>query len=119
MDAGNRVRLEVARSKAARVVPALGWTTGMVRAVQTAAAGRLTHHDGACWHGRRRVARHRVQMLTNGGFLTTAAVEDSRLAVTPAGELALYLARLAPEHVHPDDASAYAARLRAVSRRAA
>ncbi|WP_158718300.1 DUF6884 domain-containing protein [Streptomyces albus] len=117
MDAENRVRLELATLTAAEKVPALGWSVGMVRAMEVAEAGRLVQRDGFAWDGRRKVARHRVLALANAGFLRIGRGADRRITPTPMGSLALYLARLAPEHVHPDDKSAYEARMAAVGRR--
>ncbi|MEU2086844.1 DUF6884 domain-containing protein [Streptomyces albus] len=117
MDAENRVRLELATLTAAEKVPALGWSVGMVRAMEVAEAGRLVRRDGFAWDGRRKVARHRVLALANAGFLAIGRGADRRITPTLMGSLALYLARLAPEHVHPDDKSAYEARMAAVGRR--
>lgn len=121
MDADNRLRLEIARLNAEEVVPTMGWSTGMVRAMEIAQAGRLYRRDGFMrdggvpgrWTGGRRVSRERVRMLAAAGFLVIGRGEDRKITPTPMGEAALYLAHLHPQGVHPDDKSAHAARLAA------
>lgn len=121
MDADNRLRLEVARSTAREEVPKLGWSRGMVRTMEIAHAGRLYRRDGFAWGsgrrgqftGGRRVARERVLMLANAGFLAIGRGADRAITPTPMGETALYLTHLHSEGVHPDDRTAHQARLAA------
>lgn len=125
MDADNRLRQEIVRSTARDEVPKLGWSRGMVRAMEIALAGRLYRRDGFAWAsgspgqftGGRRVARERVLMLANAGFLAIGRGADRAITATPMGEVALYLAHLHPEGVHADDKSAQEARLVASRKR--
>ncbi|MEO3976985.1 hypothetical protein [Streptomyces sp. CAU 1734] len=125
MDAENRLLLDIATSKAQCEVPGLGWSRGMVRAMELASAGRLYRRDGFAWAsgsagrftGGRRVARERVLMLARAGFLAIGRRSDRSIAVTAMGEVALYLAHLCPEGIHADDRTAHSARLIAHRRR--
>lgn len=125
MDADNRLRLEFAKSTAREEVPSWGWSRGMLRAMEIAQAGMLYRRNGFAWHSRdpgqfsggRRVARQRVLMLADAGFLAIGRGADRAITPTPMGETALYLAHLHPEGLHPDDRSAHEARLAAGRRR--
>ncbi|MFE1189930.1 hypothetical protein [[Kitasatospora] papulosa] len=127
MDADNRVRLWVAKSTAQQEVPSWGWSRGMLRAMEVAQAGKLYRRDGYAWQSRdpgqftggRKVARERVLMLANAGFLAVGREADRAITLTPMGETALYLARLHPDGLHPDDRTAHQARLAAGRRRGA
>ncbi|MEV0778889.1 hypothetical protein [Streptomyces sp. NPDC050428] len=116
-DEENRLRLVLARLTAEEEVPKLGWSSGMVSLMEQAAAGLLRSRDGAVWNGRRRVSRERTLMLARAGFLAGADDRDRPVGVTPAGEVALHLARLHPVGIHADDRAAYDARLAASRRR--
>ncbi|MFJ2218210.1 hypothetical protein ACIQVO_38430 [Streptomyces sp. NPDC101062] len=125
MDAENRLLLERAKDKARDEVPELGWSRGMVRAMEIAQAGRLYRRDGFAWDsgspgrftGGRRVARDRVLMLARAGFLAVGRKADRAITITPMGDIALYLVRLHPEGVHADDRAAHTARLAANQKR--
>ncbi|WP_217231394.1 hypothetical protein [Streptomyces anulatus] len=125
MDAENRLRLEIAKYTARDEVPKLGWSRGMVRAMEIAQAGRLYRRDGSAWDGGspgrftggRRVARERVLMLARASFLTVGHKGTRAITTTPTGDIALYLVRLHPEGVHADDRTAHAARLAANRKR--
>ncbi|MEV7157186.1 hypothetical protein AB0N77_21590 [Streptomyces misionensis] len=125
MDAENRLRLEMAKYTARDEVPKLGWSRGMVGAMEIAQAGRLYRRDGFAWDsgrpsrftGGRRVARDRVLMLARAGFLAVGRKDNRAITTTPMGDIALYLVRLHPDGVHADDRTAHAARLAANRKR--
>ncbi|MEU1827175.1 hypothetical protein ABZ502_32705 [Streptomyces abikoensis] len=116
MDADNRHRLTMARYLAQDEVPKLGWSKAMVSVMEQAAGGQLYRKDGFTWNGRRRVKKERVLMLVQAGYLSIGRGQDQRILMTPMGDTALFLARLHPEGIHPDDRTAYEARF-AVARR--
>ncbi|MGW7316338.1 hypothetical protein [Streptomyces sp. NPDC054865] len=116
MDADNRRKLSMNRHLAHDQVPKLGWSKDMLSVMEQAETGRLYRKDGFAWNGRRRVSRERVLQLGNAGYLSWRHGPDRRIMITPMGEAALYLARLYPDGLHPDDKTAYEARF-AVARR--
>lgn len=124
MDEENRIRMYVAQATAGDAVPELGWSAGMLRAMTVAEEGRLYRRDGftwrartpGVWEGGRKVAKERVRMLADAGFLAVGRGTDPQVTLTPMGAVALYLARLHPQGIHADDRAARLARWEAARR---
>ncbi|MFE4304757.1 toprim domain-containing protein [Streptomyces sp. NPDC056891] len=125
MDEPNRERLERAKGQASDVVPRLGWSQPLLDVMKLAAADRLTTGDDGLFRqpsegsgAGRRVSTPRVQLLLEAGFLAMPPEKAPLRLISPTaqGEQALFLAALYPEGIHPDDATAFDARLKAVRR---
>lgn len=125
MDEPNRLRLKLAEGQASDVVPGLGWSQPLLDVMKLAAAGRLTTDDDGLFRqpsegsgAGRRVNAQRVQLLLEAGFLAMPTEKAALRLIRPTaqGEQALFLAALYPEGIHPDDGTAYAARLKDVRR---
>ncbi|MFE7443808.1 DUF6248 family natural product biosynthesis protein [Streptomyces chartreusis] len=127
MDSDNRHLAALNGYLAEDTVPELGWTTGHVRALEAAETGRLYWRDGQArqaaehgvWSGGRKVSRERTQDLHTARFLTTVDAADGTrvLLLTPAGQVALELARLYPQGLYENDKAAYEARFARVAKR--
>ncbi|MEW1552245.1 DUF6248 family natural product biosynthesis protein [Streptomyces tsukubensis] len=127
MDADNRRLAAMNQHLAEGIVPALGWTAGHVRVLEAAETGRLYWRDEQArqaaehgvWNGGRKVSRDRTRALRDARFLAVVDAADGVgvLVLTPAGRVALELARLHPAGLHETDAAAYEARFARVARR--
>lgn len=127
MDSDNRHLAVMNAYLAKDAVPALGWTAGHVRALEAAETGRLYWRDGQArqaaehgvWSGGRKVSRERTRDLHAAGFLAAVRAADGArvLVLTPAGQVALELARLYPEGLYESDKAAYEARFARVAKR--
>jgi hypothetical protein len=127
MDSDNRHLAAMNAYLAKDAVPALGWTAGHVRALEAAETGRLYWRDGQArhaaehgvWSGGRRISRERTQDLHAARFLTAVRAADGArvLVLTPAGQVALELARLYPQGLYESDRAAYEARYARVAKR--
>ncbi|MFJ5635184.1 toprim domain-containing protein [Streptomyces goshikiensis] len=125
MEEPNRVRLKWAKGQASDVVPELGWSRPLLDVMKLAAAGRLTTSDDGMFRqpsagsgAGRRVNTQHVQLLLEAGFLAAPSEGAAVRLIRPTaqGEQALFLAALHPEGISPDDATAFAARLKSVRR---
>lgn len=127
MDSDNRHLAVMNDYLAKDTVPELGWTAGHVRALEAAESGRLYWRDGQArqaaergvWSGGRKVSRERTQDLHTARFLTAVRAADGTrvLVLTPAGQVALELARLYPQGLYGSDKAAYEARFARVAKR--
>ncbi|MEU5164300.1 DUF6248 family natural product biosynthesis protein [Streptomyces sp. NPDC020875] len=127
MDADNRHLAAANQYLAEGIVPALGWTAGHVRVLEAAGTGRLYWRgeqarqaaEHGLWNGGRRINRERTRALRDARFLTVVDAADGVgvLVLTPAGRVALELARLHPAGLYETDAAAYEGRFARVARR--